>query len=106
MEMIFPGSRGGSPLGRASMCSMPEVTSPQTVYWLSRKPESARQMKNWLLAEWGFEVLAMEQTPRLCGALLNSDFRLGLAEPPPPVPVGSPPWAIKPRLTRWETTPS
>ena len=32
MEMILPGARGGSPLGRASMCSMPEVTSPHTVY--------------------------------------------------------------------------
>jgi len=31
-ESILPGSRGGSPLGRASTCSIPEVTSPQTVY--------------------------------------------------------------------------
>ena len=27
-----PGARGGSPLGRASTCSMPSMTSPHTVY--------------------------------------------------------------------------
>ena len=29
---ILPGSRGGSPTGRASTCSMPLSTWPQTVY--------------------------------------------------------------------------
>ena len=29
---ILPGSLGGSPFGSASTCSMPSVTSPQTVY--------------------------------------------------------------------------
>ena len=48
----------------------------------------------------------MEQTPRVCGALENSALRLGFLEPPPPVPVGSPPWAMKPAITRWKTTPS
>ena len=33
---ILPGSRGGSPTGSASTCSMPLSTSPQTVYWRSR----------------------------------------------------------------------
>ena len=32
IETILPGSRGGSPFGSASTCSMPEVTSPHTVY--------------------------------------------------------------------------
>ena len=33
---------------------MPLSTSPQTVYWLSRKRASSKQMKNWLLALFGF----------------------------------------------------
>src|SRR3954453_21971961 len=70
--MILPGSRGGSPTGSASTYSMPLSTSPQTVYWLSRKPASSKQMKNWLLALFGSEVLAIEAVPRPCGALLNS----------------------------------
>src|SRR5205085_3814079 len=45
---ILPGSRGGSPTGSASTYSMPLSTSPQTVYWPSRKPASPKQMKNWL----------------------------------------------------------
>src|SRR5262245_48344328 len=54
MLTILPGARGGSPFGRASTCSMPEATSPHTVYWRSRKVASSKQMKNWLLAEFGF----------------------------------------------------
>ena len=50
---ILPGSRGGSPLGSASTFSMPSTTWPQTVYCLSRKRASSKQMKNWLLAECG-----------------------------------------------------
>ena len=63
-------------------------------------------MKNWLLALFGSEVRAMEQTPRTCGASENSCFRFGFLEPEVPVPVGSPPWAMKPGITRWKTTPS
>ena len=85
---------------------MPSTTSPQTVYWLSRKVESSRQMKNWLLAEFGALVRAIEQTPRTCGSRENSAFRSGFFDPPEPVPVGSPPWAMKPAITRWKTTPS
>src|SRR5213075_2325274 len=79
--MIFPGSRGGSPTGSASTCSMPLSTSPQTVYWRSRKFESAVTMKNWLLALSGSCERAIEATPRLCGALENSALRLGRSEP-------------------------
>ena len=48
---------------------------------------------------------AMEQMPRTCGSALNSCFRFGYFEPPMPVPVGSPPWAMKPSMTRWNTMP-
>ncbi len=85
---------------------MPSTTWPQTVYWLSRKVASSNTMKNWLLAEFGSGVRAIEQTPRTCGSLENSALMSGLAEPPRPVPVGSPPWAMKPGITRWKTTPS
>src|SRR5690606_19328 len=101
---ILPGSRGGSPLGSASTYSMPLITSPQTVYCRSRKRASSKQMKNWLLALSGTCVRAIEQVPRTCGASLNSALRSGLSEPPIPVPVGSPPWAIKSGITRWNTT--
>ena len=63
-------------------------------------------MKNWLLALLGSEVRAMEQTPRAWRSFENSAFRLGFFEPEVPVPVGSPPWAMKPAMTRWKTTPS
>ena len=65
---------------------MPLSTSPQTVYWLSRKRASSKQMKNWLLALLGSWVRAIEQTPRTCGSLLNSALRLGMSEPPVPRP--------------------
>ncbi|MNE83767.1 hypothetical protein D3C80_1806120 [compost metagenome] len=93
-------------MGRASTCSMPSITSPQTVYWRSRKRASSKQMKNCELALFGSEVRAIEQTPRTCGSALNSAFRFGFFEPEVPVPVGSPPWAMKPGMTRWKTTPS
>src|SRR3546814_18427420 len=62
-------------------------------------------MKNWLLAEFGFDVRAMEQTPRTCGSAENSAFRSGFSDPPMPVPVGSPPCAMKPSITRGNKTP-
>src|SRR3546814_21195340 len=65
-------------VGSASICSMPDVTSPHTVYWPSRKPASSKQMKNCELALLGFIVRAIEQTPRTCGSRLNSAGRTGL----------------------------
>ena len=85
---------------------MPDVTWPQTVYWPSRKVESPKQMKNWLFAESGFDVRAIDAVPRRCGSTLNSAFRSGFFDPPLPVPVGSPPCAMKPGMTRWNTVPS
>ncbi len=63
-------------------------------------------MKNWLLAEFGALVRAIDAVPRLCGSFENSALRSGFFDPPLPVPVGSPPCAMKPGMTRWKTTPS
>ena len=63
-------------------------------------------MKNWLLAEFGAEVRAIEQVPRTCGSGLNSAFRSGFFELPVPVPFGQPVCAMKPAITRWKTMPS
>ncbi len=63
-------------------------------------------MKNWLLALFGLDERAIEQVPRTCGVVENSAVRSGCLLPPMPVPVGSPPCAMKPGMTRWNTTPS
>ena len=72
------GLAGGSPLLILSTFSMPSMTLPQTVYCLSRNRASSKQMKNWLLAEFGFCERAIEQTPRTCGSALNSAGRFGM----------------------------
>src|SRR5207302_9391084 len=79
--MILPGSRGGSPTGSASTCSIPLSTSPHTVYCRSRNGESWVTMKNWLLALSGLCERAIETAPRLCGASENSALMLGRSEP-------------------------
>src|SRR3546814_12495993 len=58
---ILPGFAGGSPLGRASTCSMPSITSPHNVYWRSRNVASSTQMKNWLFSLFGLAERAIEQ---------------------------------------------
>ena len=63
-------------------------------------------MKNCELAESGSLVRAAPTMPRVKGTLLNSALRSGRSEPPVPVPVGSPPWAMKPGMTRWNGVPS
>ena len=76
---ILPGSRGGSPLGSASISSMPSVTSPQTVYCPSRKRASSKQMKNCELAEFGLRWCAPSSRRRGRAARVeNSAFRFGL----------------------------
>ncbi len=99
------GSFTGSPRLIWSILSMPSTTSPHTVYWPLRNDASSKQMKNWLSAESGFWARAIEQVPRTCLPELNSALRC-LPEPPMPVPVGSPPWAMKPSMTRWNGVPS
>ena len=100
------GSRTGSPRLILSTFSMPDTTSPHTVYWRSRKPASSKQMKNCELAESGFCARAIEQVPRLWCSALNSCLRFGYFEPPVPVPWGQPVCAMKPSMTRWKTMPS
>jgi len=58
-----------------------------------------------LSALFGSEVRAIPTTPRTKCSLENSACS-GWPEPPVPVPVGSPPCAIKPPITRWKTVPS
>ena len=48
----------------------------------------------------------MPTVPRLNGSWVNSALMSGSLEPPMPVPVGSPVWAMKPSITRWKTMPS
>ena len=103
---IRAGARTGSPRLIVSTTSMPSITLPHTVYWRSRKRASEKQMKNCEFAECGKLVRAIEQVPRTCGSALNSALRSGSSEPPEPVPVGSPVWAMKPSMTRWNGTPS
>jgi hypothetical protein len=43
-----------------STASIPSITCPQTVYCLSKKPASAKQMKNWLSAESELAARAIE----------------------------------------------
>src|SRR5690606_526132 len=47
------GLATGSPRLSLSTFSMPETTSPMTVYWPFRCGASANMMKNWQLAEFG-----------------------------------------------------
>ena len=99
------GSRTGSPFLILSTASMPDRTSPTTVYLPSRNEPSAYMMKNWLFAEFGSLARAMPTTPRLNGVLLNSAGRLGYFEPPVPSPrAPSPVCAMKPEITRWNGT--
>ena len=63
-------------------------------------------MKNWLLALPGSCARAMPQTPRTKCRWLNSGGIFGSLLPPVPVPVGSPPCAMKPSITRWNGVPS
>ena len=63
-------------------------------------------MKNCELAELGLWERAMPSVPRLKGVWLNSAGMFGRSEPPVPLPLGSPVWAMKPAMTRWNTMPS
>ena len=48
----------------------------------------------------------MPTVPRLNGACENSAGMFGRLEPPVPLPFGSPVWAMKPSITRWNLRPS
>src|ERR1051326_327466 len=94
-----------------SATSIPFVTFPNTVYCLSRHGESEVTMKNCDEALFGSFERAMETMPRTCEMLLNSAL-IFLPEPPvpqvagePETVFGSPPWIMKPGMTRWNFVP-
>ena len=62
-------------------------------------------MKNWLLALSSLCARAIDTVPRRWGIGLNSAFRSGSCDPPVPSPLGSPPCAMKPGMTRWNFSP-
>jgi len=69
----------------------------------SRKALSATLMKNWLVAESGFEVRAIDSVPRtLCRPLLASFLIGGLVSFCAICAVNPPPWTMKPGITRWK----
>jgi hypothetical protein len=61
--------------------------------------------EKWLSAESGDCARAIDTAPLVCGSVLNSALSFW-PEPPVPVPVGSPVWAMNPSMTRWNTVPS
>ena len=63
-------------------------------------------MKNCELAESGLWLRAIPRVPRKNFSLENSAGMFGRSDLPMPVPVGSPVWAMKPSMTRWNTIPS
>src|SRR6185312_399873 len=85
-----------------STSSMPDVTWPQMVYWPFRCGAGSNMMKNWLFALFGLCERAIPQVPRWnLAESENSARMLSRSLPPVPVPVGSPPCAMKPSITRW-----
>ena len=87
-----------SPRRILSTTSMPEITSPTTVYWPFRKSPSANMMKNWLLAEFGSCARAMPTVParRACRRTPPAD-PAGPTRRCPPGPRRRPPWCRTPR---------
>src|SRR5688572_22319810 len=102
---IRVGCAGGSPTAIWSTAAIPSTTRPKALYLWSSLNVGPSMMKNWLLAELGTSVRAIDVTPRRWGKSLNSAARSGSFDPPAPVPVGSPPWAMKPGITRWKASP-
>src|ERR1700694_1305980 len=100
-----PREPGGAFLS-LSTTSIPDTTSPITVYWPFRLGPSANMKKN---CEFAVSTLsprrAIPTMPRLNGTLENSAFRLGYFEPPVPLKFWpSPVCAMKPSITRWNGT--
>ena len=59
-----------SPLLILSTNSIPSITFPKTVYWLSRNGAGLKHIKNWLLALLGSDDLARSSDPNSA----NSQF--------------------------------
>src|SRR5947209_5844713 len=102
---ILSGSCTGSPRLILSTTSMPDTTSPTTVYLPFRNEPSPNMMKNCEFAESLLAERAMPTMPRLNGTLENSALRFGYFEPPVPLKfLPSPVCAMKPSITRWNGT--
>src|SRR3954462_13187734 len=102
---ILSGSGTGSPRLILSTTSMPDTTSPTTVYFPFRDEPSANMMKNSEFAESLLAERAMPTMPRLNGTLENSAGTFGYFEPPVPLKfLPSPVCAMKPSITRWNGT--
>src|ERR1700712_3426770 len=102
---ILSGSGTGSPRLILSTTSMPDTTSPTTVYLPFSDEPSANMMKNCEFAESLLAERAMPTMPRLNGTLENSAGTFGYFEPPVPLKfLPSPVCAIKPSMTRWNGT--
>src|SRR3954454_14836744 len=105
-SVTVPPAEPGGAFFSLSTTSMPETTSPITVYWPFRLEPSANMMKN---CEFAVSTLsprrAIPTRPRLNGTLENSAFRLGYFEPPVPLKFWpSPVCAMNPSITRWNGT--
>src|SRR4029078_13365439 len=90
----------------AGPASMPFVTWPNTEYAGASPPSgmSFNTMKNWLPFVFA-PAFAIATVPRVYGTVTGSSLN-SWPGPPPPVPVGSPPWMTKSGTTRWKTVPS
>src|SRR5882672_5917048 len=85
-SVTWPPADPGGAFFSLSTTSIPDTTSPITVYWLFRLEPSANMMKNCELAVSTLSPRrAMPTMPRLKGTLENSCFRFGYFEPPVPL---------------------
>src|SRR6202165_196602 len=105
-SVTVPLEDPGGAFFNLSITSIPDTTSPITVYWPLRLGPSANMKKN---CEFAVSTLsprrAMPTMPRLNGTLENSALRLGYFEPPVPLKFWpSPVCAMKPSMTRWNGT--
>ncbi len=87
---------------------MPSTTSPKTRVPVVEVRGGGRSvMKNWLPLVFG-PALAIESMPALVVAQRRVELVARTCSPGRrvPVPVGSPPWTMKPPMTRWKIVPS
>src|SRR5258707_5695234 len=101
-SVTVPPEDPGGAFFNLSITSIPDTTSPTTVYWPFRLGASANMKKN---CEFAVSTLsprrAIPTMLRLNGTLENSAFRLGYYEPPVPLKFWpSPVCAMKPSMTR------
>src|SRR5215208_2017731 len=85
-SVTAPPEDPGGAFFSLSTTSIPDTTSPTTVYWPFRLGESPNMKKN---CEFAVSTLsprrAIPTMPRLNGTLENSAFKLGYFEPPVPL---------------------